>query len=181
MKNFENDTSYLRYLNEIFRHCERMFSKAKFWISQQKMKLIKNYGNFCWQTYNCYEKLSNLILGVKIEVCERADFQDLLCINCSWISTQVFMFKAVLNYVIFFVAVHQVLIHTTRRHFSPVERIPLNLASFAKKKCSSAICRCCYDFFPKTFTVFFKAKDKCVILKAKANHGNFHLLCMSAT
>ena len=102
MKNFENDTSYLRYLNEIFRHCERMFSKAKFWISQQKVRLIKNYGNFWLKTYKCYEKCSNLILGEKIEVCKRADITDLFCIDSGGFNIPVSMFKKAFERTIFF-------------------------------------------------------------------------------
>ena len=94
MKNCENDTSYLRYLNEIFRHCERMFPKAKFWFSQQKVKFMKKtMAIFVKELVSDNEKCSNWTLVEKIEVYERADIIDLWSIESGGLNIQVSMFK----------------------------------------------------------------------------------------
>ena len=70
------------------------------------MKLIKNNDNICRRTLKLHQKCSNLILGEKIKVCERADITDLLCIDSGGFNIQVSMFEKAFESTTFFVAAH---------------------------------------------------------------------------
>ena len=170
MKNFENDTSYLRYLNEIFRHCERMFSKAKFWISQQKVKLIKNYGNFCRKTYKWYEKCSNLILGEKIKVCERADIPDLWGID---LTSKSECFRKLLKAHLF-VAVHPCLcVLTTRWHLCLVSENVKDLPWLSEWHIHPLLWRYQFMFRKKNITKIVKWPSLWFFSNTSQIQGNF--------